>query len=1208
MNDEEIQILAKQAETSFSEGIAQYKLGQYKNSINHWKFALDAYTKLIELGYRQYRVKAANIEANLGAALQRLGLIAEASRTYRHALGIYLKIIDDGDKKVLINKISTEIDLGSVLRQQGELSESIIIYENILNQLKNITSSNHLKYRTLVARASLNLANSLQDQGNLPKAISTYEDALEEYNSMVAAGHKQYCVDIIKIEMNLGRALISAGNLSDAISTHIRVLKDLHRLAKEGHDQYYPDIANTEMSLGLAFFKQGHLDDAISAYSRANNIYHDLIDAGNTKYYINTANLETNIGNTFLAKDNPIRAEEAYKNALSIYKNSNISNNHNFISRIAATEANLGTSLRKQGKFPSALSAYRSSIENYLDLLNTGHAQYRGDAAKVGVSLGRLLEKTGNSTGAIRIYRDSIAAFHELISDGNNQWLADAANTEVILGNALSSEDNLPETINTIKSALEKFIELHNQGKLQYLVNIHQALSLCNKYSLWQLQLRLLLAEEINGSLLKNIRSSISRWISHYLLPYRTKKSIFAKQENSSLDGTPLEPQVSSTMIYMQCQNNYLSKQDTQSDLNRLNVLESAFETLDVWCSEYTKSLQTLNIVNSTVRELASTTLSACHRLLIEGNPAFVIQRYESLLAPLLHKLLALMAAQGWVQHIAGWYFTTQGLRTQRQALLQAQTDDPEIAQLLNVYQQLDSLLHQMLGTMGADSNPGDSDCDTGFARAQGLASNGQRIANLQAKYDAVLRQQFKPLKESLQTQGKYPETLPLDLDKARTCLARQALPTQILILIPLGKYQKRELLLVRIGAKAAEDALWRVPVNAGLIQLSANWQGLERYARLQARTARGVASWRDANLKDAAPKIGGEEVVSADDAVDLLTQCLDFPKLLLPFLQPIAAAGIQCVHILPAGDAHLAPWAATLDQAIPGLSVRQFPSAGGWWRAMEGTEETGSPAAPTAWASLAYDAAGTPLELRWVAPESRAVQSIWQAASVQMLDPLAPNWPTDSNRDAAPVTALACIGHGQALEGNLALAGLALPKTGTQGGERLFTAMQLHQIRHAERLVMSCCVLGRIEDAQGEPLGMTALAFSFKTRFAVGAMLPIPDFAGSLFFMALHHAWAKAERAALSAGEHMDWAKVFHATRRCIMQGNWPLDYGDWLRTEWLRLLHELRQEDHTLNTERLRWLDMQHQNGEEAFVEEQAQAPSEEVRWVAAVTSCLG
>jgi hypothetical protein len=153
-------------------------------------------------------------------------------------------------------------------------------------------------------------------------------------------------------------------------------------------------------------------------------------------------------------------------------------------------------------------------------------------------------------------------------------------------------------------------------------------------------------------------------------------------------------------------------------------------------------------------------------------------------------------------------------------------------------------------------------------------------------------------------------------------------------------------------------------------------------------------------------------------------------------------------------------------------------------------------------------------------------------------------------------VQALVGIGHGDAPQGNWAMAGLVLglgkAKRTAQGTvpaqHRYFTGLDLHKVQQAQHIAMSCCVLGRVRDSQGEPMGMTALAFGYKARMAVGAVVPIPDYEGALFSMATHWAWQQDEQTALARGQALDWSGSFHATRRSVMALQWPQGFGAWL------------------------------------------------------------
>ena len=299
-----------------------------------------------------------------------------------------------------------------------------------------------------------------------------------------------------------------------------------------------------------------------------------------------------------------------------------------------------------------------------------------------------------------------------------------------------------------------------------------------------------------------------------------------------------------------------------------------------------------------------------------------------------------------------------------------------------------------------------------------------------------------------------------------------------------------------------------------------------------------------------------------------------------------------------------MTPWAASLDQCLPGLAVRQFPTAAAWWRSV-GEQTAAVDAGPTRWASLACPALRGPRPLLWVGVEQAALRHLW--AVVEPIDAGVPQWPLPQgvgySSDTQPVHALMAMGHGNAPDGNWAQAGLLLAD-----GSYL-TATRLHGIQHAQHLVMSCCVTGQVREARGEPLGMTALAFGFKTRLAVGAMTLIPDFEGMLFSLALHHAWANAEAERLSKGQRLDWSGVFHSVRRDVMGGRWPVGFSAWLSDSLVSLLDcgDGQQQ------QRLAYLmysagNTEMERGISARLAALAEKPSAVVAQVAAVTTCLG
>ena len=297
--------------------------------------------------------------------------------------------------------------------------------------------------------------------------------------------------------------------------------------------------------------------------------------------------------------------------------------------------------------------------------------------------------------------------------------------------------------------------------------------------------------------------------------------------------------------------------------------------------------------------------------------------------------------------------------------------------------------------------------------------------------------------------------------------------------------------------------------------------------------------------------------------AVALRRSLWQLPQELLPVLHRAYAddAALRRIDLIPLGDAHALPWANSLgdrlrEEGIP-ISVRQYPSLAAWVRARK-FSVTGS-SQPTVRPAVAYDEAlnvehldGTSAHLPMVALEARLSCELWENADAQPVR-LPPHgvssvpWPP-SVEASNPVQAVIGIGHGGAPESNWARSGLWMPtwpasNDPVQGDSgRYLSAMDLPHIAHAERLLMSCCVLGRTEDQLGEPLGLLALAFGFRTRMAIGSLLPVDDSEAMLLSLALQ--WRLRQ-----AGSQADWVEEFQTLRRDFQKGYWPDGFEPWLQ-----------------------------------------------------------
>ncbi len=131
---------------------------------------------------------------------------------------------------------------------------------------------------------------------------------------------------------------------------------------------------------------------------------------------------------------------------------------------------------------------------------------------------------------------------------------------------------------------------------------------------------------------------------------------------------------------------------------------------------------------------------------------------------------------------------------------------------------------------------------------------------------------------------------------------------------------------------------------------------------------------------------------------------------------------------------------------------------------------------------------------------------------------------------------ALLGMGHGGAPGGNPARAGLALDG-------QVLAASDLARLPACRHALLSACLLGRTEDAQGEGLGFLSACLDWRIGFAAGWLTEVPDYAACLFSLAAQ--WS------LRAAPGTPWSQVLHDLRRTLSAGAWPPGFGAWLAAE---------------------------------------------------------
>ena len=584
--------------------------------------------------------------------------------------------------------------------------------------------------------------------------------------------------------------------------------------------------------------------------------------------------------------------------------------------------------------------------------------------------------------------------------------------------------------------------------------------------------------------------------------------------------------------------------------------------------------------------------------LLSRGRPEYLAAQIDQL-RPMLSGCLQMLLELGQPGAVATWHLRTQGLRAQRQVLASGAPSDADLGKLAAMLDEIDQLATILSGQHQAQSLMLPS-VDGGTAMRMSALSGGlgdegelKRQQALQARYNQ-LKQEADQLEALLASQGRLPKAQRMDLSLIEQGL--RAGDRQDRALVLLLPHQAEQIIVCSIQADQDKPAGLHYgvhPTEAGASEVQLR-QWVSQLTEAAVRDGRSVRSSLSDEELQAVAQVEPEPI-----AVEPLRQTWEqLPLVLRPLLARLYQQGVREVHIVPGGDWHLAPWAGTLDECEQGLRVRQYPTAASWWRVMTEPEE--QPLTPSRWAALAHDAQHTRHKpLLWVPPELQALQTIWGPQQLQCLSPSEPVWPAqDQDGAQQEVHALVGLGHGGAPAGNWALAGMVIGQD-ADSRTRYFTALDLHRVRHATRVVMSCCVLGRVQDWIGEPMGLGALAFGLQARLAVGAVVPIADLEGSLLSMALHHAWQGEEQQCLARGQQMDWSGVFHATRRQILAGQWPQGFEQRMVQGFEQLRGPLRQAlDEAANgtmPPRQYWANL-------------ARQPSPVVQHTAALTYCLG
>jgi tetratricopeptide (TPR) repeat protein len=514
---------------------------------------------------------------------------------------------------------------------------------------------------------------------------------------------------------------------------------------------------------------------------------------------------------------------------------------------------------------------------------------------------------------------------------------------------------------------------------------------------------------------------------------------------------------------------------------------------------------------------------------LADADPDWIQQQAQGLAAVVDGLREAAAAQPDAARLLADWFFSTRGLRAQRNAL--AQGGDARHAALRAMQQRLHALEQEILG-QPLQPSPADTAGPAPPPPTRGLTSlpSGQAptpYGEQRAQDWRDLRAAIARLRDELVEGGLLPAVQRLSADRAGALLDAHS------ALLLLARIDQRRVLVncLQRGAGTGWTARCRVVLlDDELSEFSC--LDLNRLARRAvAGAARGSCLRKPLLAADDSVEMASAASEDGDlYALELVTRL--FAQVLQPLLASLANGGCRSVDLLPSDDLHLLPWRHLLDlHAANEVAVAVYPSSGAWLQAR--LEQPANESLQ--WAAVAGPALDSHQPLMWVQAEHRGAQRMW---GTRLRDVVLQ--PGERPRIEG-VTALLGMGHGGAPDGNPTHAGLALEGC-------VLLPQDLPRLRHCSCLLLSACVLGQTAEAQGEPLGFLSSAFDYKLRFAVGWLTEVPDRAACLYSLALQ--WVLLQGS--SAGAEMSWREAERSTRLHLLSGVWPPGFSDWLAAAW--------------------------------------------------------
>ena len=987
--------------------------GRVVEAVALYQEALDSYARLIdEAGQTQFEPNRAQTLMNLGNALQEAGRMDDAVALYQEALIAYTRLIDcAGQSQFEHARTHTLVNLGVALLKTGRVHEAIDRYQHALEAYARLIDAGQPQLEPSRTHTLMNLGIALRRAGRVDESATLHQQALAAYARLIdEGGQARFEPNRARTQVNLGVTLKDAGRIDEAVAYFEQALGTYARLVdKAGQNQFGPDRCQTLMNLGNALQAAGRLDEAVASYQQALVAYTHLIDeAGQTQFEPDRTGTLMNLGNALQRAGQMDEAVTHYQLALTAYARLiDDAGQAQFEPNRTHTLVNLAIALGRAERVDEAVEHYQQALDAYGRLIDEAdQTQLEPDRTQTFMNLGVALQRAGRKDEAVAHFQQALAAYARLIDDaGQSQFEPNRTRTLMNVGDALADSGRMGEAVTLFDEAAQRLQAIVGSGKWQYTPDCVRALR-----QGWQAALR-------------NPDMNESAWL----------------QRVNKIDQALLA-------IKMQPSDMSIKHRDSLVEMVQLAKLLKDFVLA---LPGDTRQLPVQAAVNHSLEWMAV--------LLRDANPVWLqsSSQIEGVVTRFRDVCMALGGAMP-----GNWFLATQGLRSQRAAL--AQSDDPELKQLNDVWQELDHVANQINGQTSLKPQSKSLFDDAGDTPLRGYSSETASAKDdLGGRWNALNKRKNALLKTATY---KLPPQLNLSMPQVTQRL--QALQA-VVMLAPVAAGNLLVMLvtkaadtvgeknsgksavghrqwLLNVGtqrarlARTPNDATADAPARAGfepeelLTALHNHRLGLLAPTTRESATGEALHGHAQ-SAATRAMRAGGVSDLPHDLQTDearasAITDAAAYTAALQAELAGLwvhlNSVGCTTVHWVVSGPLHSLPWRQLLAGPTgSALRLKLYPHMAAWYQCNE-LRNPADPAQnplPTVaqmphWATLAYTPpAGDKDWLPFLAMEQALAVQLWAGSPQPMrhLDLAAPQWPLARADDDAAREAGAGAGAG---------------------------------------------------------------------------------------------------------------------------------------------------------------------------------------------------